>query len=133
MRDDQDYFGITNKFVKELQPSDFDSSAPWRLKSVDGKYPCGLVLFYAPWCPHCKDVQPIFIDAAKKVGFCDYFAFNCEKHKNHLEQIRENMPNMVTSYPTILVYKKGEPVEAYMGERTKDAFVEKCKNAACKM
>ena len=126
-----DYFGPKNRYVKELAKKDFDSVAPWKLKSDSAS---GLVLFYAPRCPYCKDVAPIFEKAAKNVGFCDFFAFNCEKYKNHVMKIKEDMPGLIQGYPSIIIYKNGLPEEYYSGERTPEAFLSVCmKNCAnCK-
>ncbi len=131
-RESNDYFGPNNKIVKELSPLNFDSTAPWLLKDIDGKKPCGMVLFYAPWCGHCKAVAPTFLNAAKTVGFCDYYAFNCEKYGAHLAKIKEDKPELVPSFPTIIIYKNGKPVEFYVDDRTEEAFIKKCMETKCK-
>lgn len=123
--DDQDYFGVDNRYVKELQPGDFDSLASWVIKSE--KHPAtGIVLYYAPWCPHCKHASGPFLEAAKKCGFCNFYAFNCEKHKAHVSKIRSDMPNLIRGYPSIIVYQNGSPLEVYSGERTADGFTQRC-------
>jgi thiol-disulfide isomerase/thioredoxin len=122
--EDQDYFG-ESRYVKELKPSDFDDYAPWLLKPH--KYPIsGFVLYYAPWCPHCKLVQEPFIEAAKTSGFCDYMALNCEKQKNHKNKIVADMPHLIQGYPSIIVYKNGSPSHVYTGERTTEGFLQEC-------
>jgi thiol-disulfide isomerase/thioredoxin len=121
-REDQDYFGPNNRYVKELTPKDFDSIAPWKLKDKGN----GIMMLYAPWCHFCKALKPDWEKAAQISGFCNFYAFNCEKHKSHLSKIREDMPELVTSYPTIIIYKNGEPVETFNEDRTVDALVKAC-------
>jgi len=123
-----DYFGPKHRFVIELKPEDFDENAPWRLKprKETGKLQSGMVLFYAPWCDYCKKVKEPWIKAAKTTGFCDFYAFNCEKYKNHLSKIKSDMPQLIRGFPTIIIYNDGEPNEYYKGERTVESFVKEC-------
>ncbi len=137
---DEDYFGPKSRYVKELVPSNFDSTRPWLLKTGEfngnsdssSNKKCGigngsgLVMFYAPWCGHCKALAPTWEKAGSMVSFCDFMAFNCEKNKGHLLKIREDMPELVTSYPTIVYYKNGSPTEAYMGERDAQSLINFC-------
>ena len=124
----KDYFGVDNRYVIELQPDDFNDKASWFLKPRGSlKSPVnGMVLFYVPWCGHCSRSKMPFLEAAKASGFCDFYAFNCEKHKNHVNKIRADMPNLIAGYPTIIIYKGGQPGEAYADERTKEAFIASC-------
>ena len=135
-RESADYFGKNNRYIRELTPPDFESAAPWQLKNKDGVV---MLLFYAPWCGHCKAVKDEWKKAGKMCGFCDFAAFNCEKHNAHLQKIREDMPELVKSYPTIIIYINGIPSEFYEdeGKRTSKDFIAKCmsickKNGKCK-
>jgi thiol-disulfide isomerase/thioredoxin len=116
-----DYFS-NNRYVKELRPSDFDSSVPNKLKNGG----CGLVLFYAPWCGHCKSAKQEWETAAKKVGFCDYYAFNCDKYKEHVAKINDSKSGFIDGYPTIVIYKNGVPFENFTGDRTSQGFIKAC-------
>jgi hypothetical protein len=58
-----------------------------------------------------------------KAGFMEVAAFNCEKYKTHLLKIREDMPNLIITFPTLIFYKNGEPIEAFTGERTLKNFL----------
>ncbi len=130
VREKEDYFGQDNRYVIELTPDDFDERAPWVLKprsAVKTKnYGSGLLLFYAPWCPHCKSLKEPWLEAAKMAGFCDFYAFNCEKYQSHLDKIKADMPELTRGYPTIILYRNGQPDEYYQGERTKQAFLDTC-------
>jgi thiol-disulfide isomerase/thioredoxin len=107
------YFGDSSN-VKELTPKDFDSVATWRLKMTG----CVAVFFYAPWCPHCKAVKQDWEKFAQTATFMDVTAFNCEKYSSHLQKIKEDMPNLVVGFPTIIYYIDGQPSETHAGERT---------------
>lgn len=134
-RESADYFGKNNRYVKELTPSNFNSTAPWQLKNNSDNVV--LILFYAPWCGHCKAVKDEWEKAGKMSGFCDFAAFNCEKNNAHVQKIKEDMPELIPSYPSIVIYTNGSPSEYYNGERTSQAFIAKCmsickKSGKCK-
>jgi thiol-disulfide isomerase/thioredoxin len=133
-RESDDYFSGSS-YVKELSSADFQPYAVWKLNTIDSSQnsakasggsatedsssmSCSLILFYAPWCPHCKDVKDSWERLGKMAPFIDVFAFNAEKNKAHMNKIREDLPGLVQSFPTILLYKGNEPVEHYEGERT---------------
>ena len=103
-----------SKYAEELAPSDFEPLKVWNLKNKE----CSIVLWYAPWCPHCKALKDIWEQLGKMATFVNVFSFNCEKYKGHLSKIKEDMPELVTGYPTIIIYKKGHPEEQYKGDRT---------------
>jgi|694.fasta_scaffold06067_8 thiol-disulfide isomerase/thioredoxin len=113
-KDDQSYF-TGNKFVTELSSKDFDEKEPWKLKS--GK--CTAILFYAPWCPHCKNVKDTWIELGKIATFFDICAFNCVSNVEHYEKMKEDLPDLRNGFPTMIVYKKGEPSEM-IGETSED-------------
>ena len=79
-----------------------------------------LVMFYAPWCGHCKAAKPDFTSAAdkfaedKKVAFaaldCTQFQSVCTQHE-------------VTGFPTFKYFNFGKKDFRYNGGRTEAAFV----------
>ncbi|EMP24375.1 Protein disulfide-isomerase A5, partial [Chelonia mydas] len=75
-----------------------------------------LVMFYAPWCPHCKNSIPHFTTAAelfKEDRKIAYAAVDCAKEQNHDLCKQEG----VDGYPTFNYYNYGKFVEKYNGER----------------
>ena len=105
-----DYFG-GSKFVKELGPQDFDPKATWKLKDKE----CSIVLWYAPWCTHCKAIKGTWEELGKDATFLNVLSFNSEKNKGHLAKIQEDMPELLREVPTVILYKGGEPFEEYKG------------------
>lgn len=80
-----------------------------------------LVMFYAPWCGHCKAAKPHFIEAAeslkadRKIALA---AVDCTKYENTC------VPFDVQGYPTILYMSYGKKPSKYMGQRTSASFVD---------
>ncbi|XP_078538157.1 protein disulfide-isomerase A5 [Lissotriton helveticus] len=75
-----------------------------------------LVMFYAPWCPHCKNSIPDFTAAAdtfKEDRKIAYAAVDCTKEKNQDLCKQEG----VEGYPTFNYYNYGKFAEKYNGER----------------
>lgn len=79
-----------------------------------------LVLFYAPWCPHCKTMM------------ADWDKFAAE-NKSSVKAIKVNsdeQPDLVKEYsvqgfPTILLLDaSGKNIATYEGERTAKGFAE---------
>ncbi|TRY84850.1 hypothetical protein DNTS_002288 [Danionella cerebrum] len=80
-----------------------------------------LVMFYAPWCPHCKNAVPHFTTAAdifKEDRKIAYAAVDCTKGQNHELCKQEG----VEGYPTFNYYNYGKFSEKYNGDRGEAGF-----------
>nr|QBK85490.1 MAG: thioredoxin [Marseillevirus LCMAC101] len=126
-KDSTSYFE-GSRFVEELSPEDFDPVSPWKSKGNK----CAIVLYYKPGCPHCKAVKDTWSKLGETAAFFDVYALNAEKHKAHVAKIREDMPNLITSYPTIIIYKDGSPQEHYQGERSVGKLTGACMRVCIK-
>jgi protein disulfide-isomerase A1 len=75
---------------------------------------------YAPWCGHCKQLEPIYNELATKI------AHNSDITIAKMDSTANEHPSLnIKGFPTIKFYKKGDksnPVD-YSGERTLDGFL----------
>ncbi|KAK2765369.1 hypothetical protein FQN54_008215 [Arachnomyces sp. PD_36] len=82
--------------------------------------------FYAPWCGHCKNLQPAYEKAAKNLeGLAKVAAINCDEdtNKGFCGQMG------VQGFPTLKIVtptkKAGKPsIEDYQGPRTAKGIVD---------
>ena len=80
-----------------------------------------LVMFYTPWCGHCKATKPFFTEAAasfagdRKITFA---AVDCTKYTTLCAS------NDVQGYPTIKYFNYGKNSFKYMGPRTTESFID---------
>lgn len=121
----QDFFS-SSKFVTELTPKDFDPVSTWKLKKDDA---CAIVLFYVPWCPYCQAVKEAWQDLGEKAAFFDVYSMNCEKYSEFCSKIREDNPDLIVSYPTMIIYTNGSPTEKVgidESKRTVKNFIKAC-------
>lgn len=94
----------------------------WHLIDLTGLQ---IVEFYAPWCGHCKNLQPAYEKAAKNLeGLAQVAAVNCDDDDNKAFCGQFG----VQGFPTLKIVrpgsKKGKPVvEDYQGERTAKGIV----------
>ncbi|TVY56886.1 putative protein disulfide-isomerase [Lachnellula suecica] len=98
-----------------------------------------IVEFYAPWCGHCKNLQPAYEKAAKSLaGLAKVAAVDCDEESNK--------PFCggfgVQGFPTLKIVKPGKTpgkpiVEDYQGARTAkgivDAVIDKIPNLVKKV
>jgi thiol-disulfide isomerase/thioredoxin len=106
--------GDQHSLIKELTPNDFDPERPYRLKNIKGK--C-LVIFYAPWCGYCQKSKEVMEKVARQLPYFNIYAFNCERYKDHVQKIKDVGSNIVKSYPSLIFYNKGNPIESFQKER----------------
>ena len=78
-----------------------------------------IVLYYVPWCPHCKNVMPEWNkleQEADKTGVA-VEKVDCE------ENPEEAQKQDVEGFPTIILFKDGKAIQ-YEGEKTAEALKE---------
>jgi len=89
------------------------------LASLRG-FDTGLVMFYAPWCGHCKALAPEWEKAAAALdGFVRVAAVDMDANPS------EGAPYGVTGFPTVFFFgdNKASP-EKYTGARTAEPIVD---------
>ncbi|KAL6910189.1 thioredoxin domain-containing protein [Trichoderma evansii] len=98
-----------------------------------------IVEFYAPWCGHCKNLQPAYEKAAKNLqGLAKVAAVDCDEEAN--KPFCGSMG--IQGFPTLKIVRPGKKagrpvVEDYQGPRTAsgivDAVVSKINNHVTKL
>ena len=94
-----------------------------------------LVLFYAPWCPHCTTYKPEFelLGESLKLGNIkvNILTINMEDqaelNSDFKSRFIQGVGN-IEGYPTVALFKNGKKLTEYNGERNKEGlsnFLEK--------
>ncbi|XP_033107441.1 protein disulfide-isomerase A5-like [Anneissia japonica] len=81
-----------------------------------------LVMFYAPWCGHCKKMKPAFVEAASKLKELEIDGVFAAVDAVVEKILADN--NDVTGYPSLLFFKNGEKQFKYTGGRTTEDLLE---------
>ncbi|XP_075683010.1 protein disulfide-isomerase A4 [Rhinoderma darwinii] len=86
-----------------------------------------LVEFYAPWCGHCKQFAPEYEKIAETLKKNDPPIPVAKVDATEATKVAEKYD--ISGYPTIKIFKKGQPVD-YDGSRTEKAIVAKAKEVS---
>lgn len=89
--------------------------------------PC-VVLIYASWCIHCKEMEPAWDNAThemeQNVKVFKVESNDLPKHQHMLDAHNAHS----NGYPTIYAFTPGKEPEYYIGERTSGGFISWVKN-----
>jgi thioredoxin 1 len=97
--------------VKEFTDDNFDSD----VLQADGAV---LVDFWAPWCGPCRQIAPMIDELASENPSVGVGKVNIDDNPGVATRFG------ITSIPTLLLFKNGEPVENFVGVRPKTALQE---------
>jgi len=100
-------------FVKHLKNDEFDSFMKYK-ETV-------LVMFYAPWCGHCKAMKSDYAQAAKELT--DSGVVHVLAAVDATIETELGKRFSVRGYPTLKFFRKGLEVEDYKGGRSKTEIV----------
>ena len=87
-------------------------------KDIVGKEDDVLLEFYAPWCGHCKSLEPKYKELAEELKSVKGLVIaKCDSTANEIDGIH------IQGFPTIKFFKKGSTTAVeYEGEREIDGF-----------
>merc|ERR1719334_2005197 len=96
-----------------------DSQAVTRLSLVDGDFSPQMkrgettfVKFFAPWCGHCKTLAPTWeLLSTKFANKVKVAEVDCTQNRALCQRFK------IDGYPTLMLFKDGQPVEQYSGGR----------------
>ncbi|MCP4944756.1 MAG: thioredoxin [Planctomycetaceae bacterium] len=103
--------------VKEFTDDNFDSD----VLQADGAV---LVDFWAPWCGPCRQIAPMIDELANENPSVSVGKVNIDDNPSVAQRFG------ITSIPTLLLFKGGEPVESFVGVRPKTALQEAIDSAS---
>lgn len=102
-------------------PASVNDSGDDNPKTVFSSTKPTMVLFYAPWCGHCKSMKPEYEELRKKymkIPNKNVVMINCDDHKEFASKAG------VQGFPTLRLYKnpKDDKYVDYDGPRTAEAI-----------
>jgi thiol-disulfide isomerase/thioredoxin len=102
-----------------LEPSDLEKDG--RLRDFQNN---GLIVCYAPWCGHCKNLKPVWEELARNYPNSFLAIDSTDK-----EMKGDELANMlgVRGFPTIMVFEAGKIVGQHQGGRDADSLMKSAK------
>ncbi|XP_037092879.1 protein disulfide-isomerase A5-like [Pollicipes pollicipes] len=99
--------------LRHLTDDSFDATA----RQADNM----LVMFYAPWCGHCKRMKPAYAEAAAKLAEAGVPGVLATVDATVQRGLHNRFD--VRGFPTLKHFRHGKFVSDYTGERTTEALV----------
>ncbi|MFP3872359.1 MAG: thioredoxin [Candidatus Natronoplasma sp.] len=118
---------IKKKMVEDIMSEEEYPEEPIKVNDADfqdtlEKYPLVLVDFWAAWCGPCKMMEPVLEELAEDIqGALVVGKMNVDENSQVPSQFQ------VSSIPTLVLFKDGEPVERLVGAMRKEQLAQKVK------
>lgn len=106
---------INNGYVKIIVADNYDEHIFKNEKHI-------LVLYYAPWCGHCRKFEPVYRELGKRLNVYSmkYKEYNNDVIISKIDAVNNEIYNIVIhEYPSLYLYEKSnkrEPIK-YTGAR----------------
>ena len=89
---------------------------------VEGAEGVAVVVFFATWCGPCKMLAPVFQEVGNELdGKAQFYKVDIDQSLDIARQFN------VSTVPTIIVFKNGEPIERLVGFMPKENLLAKIK------
>lgn len=90
-----------------------------------------VILFHAKWCGHCHTLRPEWdslVNKCRQQNLTRKFAL-AEVESSSMDKLKELMQQElpIQGFPTIAMYRQGQKLPDYEGERTSDSILHKLK------
>ena len=118
-KQNQPHFG--NTYVQNMSNNDFNGI------DIESSNPrkTGIVMFYAPWCPHCHSMVPVLNEVADNIyenaNTNDIIVGSVDCTSSSNQDLNDTMNIM--GYPTLKLYVDGKYIADYSGPRDANALL----------
>lgn len=126
---------LKNPEAAAAKPSEDEEEAAWSEEENDvvhlttdsfpnftANHSSVLVMFYAPWCGHCKAMKPAYVDAARRMKEENVDGVLAAVDATKEEALAKKYS--VSGFPTIKFFSEGEMLYDYGYGRTAEAFLD---------
>ena len=94
-------------------------SGSWE-KEIKAAAGVSAVLFWAPWCGHCRSFEPTFEAVASEMaGKARFGKVNCDEQENISSECG------IKGTPTVIIYKDGREVDRHTGAESKESLAKR--------
>ena len=120
LRVPQQVMDLPNNVMDRLRPELSEEASEEASEEVSESFQNSgpkVVLFYVPWCPHCKNMMPEWKQLEQNLEGTQTKVdkVNCEEKPDVAKE------NEVDGFPTIILFKDGKSIP-YEGDRTAEAI-----------
>lgn len=116
-----DFFPDSNKIIP-LFNNDFDKDTLRYKGELDLSNKRVCILFFAPWCGHCKmfkqkysKLAELLYDLRTDIVFA---SFDCDFNKSKITQLLG-----IRGFPTIILFENGNMTKTYIGDRSIESLI----------
>ncbi len=112
-----DGFHMTKEKFEDMGPSAGPQKEEEKQENFENSSKPSMVLFYAPWCPHCKSMMGDWDKLRNRVGRkLEVVKVNCDEKPEMAEK------HDIKGFPTIILFKDGRKIH-FEGSRNLENFM----------